>query len=1126
MKKSLTQRFSKPFFPSPKVFRTMKITLFLIAVSTFSLVASNSFSQNAKVNIDLENVTVKDVLLEVKKQTDCSFLYNNQELNDNKRMSIRANDRTVEDVLDIIIKNQNLAYTIENSVILIYKPDNTLIGNAPQQRGNTVSGTVKDTNGEPVIGVNVVEKGTTNGVVTDYDGNFSLSVGENAVLQFSYIGYITQEISMKGQPSLSSLSIVLREDHQALEEVVVVGYGVQKKVNLTGAISVVDEKTIQNRPLTSASQALQGVQGIYVNQSGAQPGKDASKIRVRGMGTIDTSTENKFNDPLVLVDGIPSSIEDVNPNDIANISVLKDAASSAIYGSRAANGVILITTKTGRKDEFTVQYNNLFGVQKVTYLPDAVWDPILFMKGWNEAYHNEGKATLYSDEVIREYQEGMKTNPYVYPETDWFDIAFNDAFTMEHNLRLSGGTEKLLLSMSLGYLDQDGVLIGTDNQKVTVNINGVATLGKLRAGVNLSGVYKNYNEPHLTAGTFMNYTMRSLPVFPEFLEDGTYGRSWLSTPGQNTFYNLTGHVKEGKNNHKETRILGSFFAEYQLPFNIDYKMTLGIKKFDEINRRFTPIVTTYHPKTHIAQHSSTEQTARTYSYNNIDPSFYQTLNWNENFSKNDITLLLGMSYEEFNKYNFNTSIQGFLDNSLTDLDAGSKNQTAVGAGERVKLLSYFGRANYVFNDRYLFEVNFRYDGSSRFAPDNRWGFFPSFSAGWRIDQEDFMSKADWLSNLKVRASWGELGNQEPAGLYRYVGTISLGQNSIFGNTINSGGAVRDAVDHNISWETTTITNIGFDFGFFNNSLSGTIEGFKKRTTDILRQVNIPSQIGNLKGPIRNIGTVDNTGFEASLSYRGSIDKFNYNIFGNLTYIKNKVVDIKGQEIINGRHIIKEGHPIDAFYLYICDGIFQSEEEIAQHATQSHNTAPGDLKFRDVNNDGKITEEDRVVTGNVIPDFTYSFGINMDYRGFGLNLFFQGVTGVNTYPTLNLAQPYNNGAGVTYEWLDKAWREDNRDKGFPRLLTANSGHDNYSKNNTFWLKDASYLRLKNINLSYTFPQHITEKMKIKGLRIFVNGENLLTFSGFKLFDPEKTLKGTNLYEYPSVKSYSAGLNLTF
>ncbi|MDR1092441.1 MAG: TonB-dependent receptor, partial [Prevotella sp.] len=983
----------------------MKIGLILLFSFTTGVFATELYSQTTNVSIKANNSTVKDIIQEIEKQTDFLFVYNPGEINLVRKVSVAAQDEKILSILSQVFDDTDVIYVIEGkNIVLLKRPI------VQQSDKKQITGKVTDSQGEPIIGVNVVEKGTSNGIITDFNGNFSLSIDNDAVLQFTYIGYISHEVNLRNISSSVPLSVVLREDLQALEEVVVVGYGVQKKVNLTGAISVVDDKVIQNRPLTNASQALQGVQGVYFTQAGTQPGKDAGTIRIRGVGTLNN------NDPLVLVDGISSSISDVNPNDIANISVLKDAASSAIYGSRAANGVILITTKTGNKDEFRIEYNNLFGVQQVTYLPDAVWNPILFMKGWNDAYENEGKALLYSDEIIKEYQEGIKTNPYVYPATNWFDIAFNDAFTMEHNIRMSGGSEKLLLSMSLGYLDQDGVLIGTDNQRLSININGVATIGNLRAGVNLSGIYKNYNEPHLTAPTFMNYTMRSLPVFTQFLENGSYGRSWLTTPGQNTFYNLTGHVNEGENNHKETRILGNLFAEYSFPFNIDYKMTFGIKKYDEINRIFTPIVTTYQPKTMVAQHSGTEQTARAYSYNNIDPSFYQTLNWSELYGKHDVSALFGMSYEEFNTFNFNTSIQGFLDNSLTDISTGSKNQTASGAGNKVKLLSYFGRVNYVYDNRYLLETNFRYDGSSRFAPKHRWGFFPSFSAGWRINQENFLKETDWLSNLKLRGSWGELGNQE-IGLYRYIGTIALGQNSIFGNTINSGGAVTTAIDPNITWETTTITNIGFDFGFWNNALSGTFEFFRKRTADILRTVNIPSQIGNLGGPTRNIGTVDNKGFEASLSYKGTIDKLDYNIYGNLTYVKNKVIDINDQEIINGRHIIKEGYPIDAYYLYICDGIFQSEEEVAQHATQSHNTKPGDIKFRDVDNDGKITEKDRVVTGNVIPKFTYSFGLNLDYHGLGLNVFFQGVSAVDTYPTSNLAQPYNNGAGVTYEWLD-------------------------------------------------------------------------------------------------------------
>ena len=1099
----------------PKIVRVMKLTCLLLCLSVCSMWASSSYAQVTTLSVDINNGSLVEVLETIEQQTDFNFFYNSKLINMNRKVSVNAKKTNVFAILNQIFNDTDVVYrVVDKDVILTVRENGQLLRNGTKK----VTGVVTDLRGEPVIGANVIEKGTTNGTVTDLNGAYSLEVPGNAILQISYIGYTPQEVKVNEQ---SVVNIKLAEDTQNIDEVVVVGYGVQKKVNLTGAISVLDEKTITNRPLTNSTQALQGVQGIYVNQAGGQPGKDAATIRIRGVGTLND------NDPLVLVDGVASSLADVNPSDIASISVLKDAASSAIYGSRAANGVVLVTTKTGKQGEFTVQYNNSFGVQKVTYLPDTVWDPILFMVGWNTAYKNEGKAQLYSDETIEEYRQGMKTNPYIYPATNWFDIAFNDAFTMEHNLRVSGGTEKLLMSLSVGYLDQDGVLIGTDNKKLSLNFNGTATIGNLKAGINVSGTFRNFNEPHLTAGTFMNYTMRSLPVMAQFTEDGLYGRSWLTTPGQNTFYNLTGHVNEGMNNHKQTRMLGNLFAEYTFPFNIKYKLTLAVNKYDEINRVLTPIVTTYQPKTNVAQHSASERTVKNYSNNNIDPSLFQTLSWDNTFAdKHDLSVLLGMSYEEFNEYDFSATAQGYLDNSLVDLDAGSKNYTAAGQGNKVKLLSYFGRLNYSFDNRYLLEANFRYDGSSRFAKGNRWGLFPSFSVGWRIDQEAFMANThNWLSNLKLRASWGELGNQQ-IGIYKYVGSISLGQNSIFGTTVQPGGAVTTAVDPNITWETTTITNAGLDFGFFNNSLSGSFEVFKKRTTDILRQVNLPSQVGNLGGPIRNIGTVDNTGVELGLNYHNHIGDLNYNLFANMTYIKNEVVDINGQEILSGRNIIKEGYPIDSYYLYICDGIFQSEEEIKNHATQSHNTAPGDLKFRDIDKDGEITEKDRVVTGSVVPDITYSFGLNLDYKGFGLNLFFQGVSGVKTYPTLNLAQPYNNGAGVTYEWLERAWTETNRDGGFPRLMTANSGHDNFAKNSTFWLRDASYLRLKNVQVSYTFPAKWLKPLHLKGLKLFVNGENLLTFSDFDLFDPEKTLKGTNLYEYPSVKSFTGGLNVTF
>lgn len=1089
--------------------RSLKITSLCLALSASSVYATTSELQTPTVTINVTQRQTKDVIKQIEEQSNYLFVYNTKKVKLDKTVSVNVTNQPVNEVLDKIFSGTNIEYVIQGKNILLQ------IKAAGSTQDRKITGTVVDESGMAIIGANILVKGTMNGTVTDIDGNFSLNVNDDDVLNITYIGYKSKELRVG---SKKNFSVTLQSDTEALEEVVVVGYGVQKKVNLTGAVSVVEAKSLSNRPLTNSTQALQGTQGLYVNQAGGQPGRDRATIRIRGVGTLNN------NDPLILVDGVASSLDDVNPNDIASVSVLKDAASSAIYGSRAANGVILVTTKKADKEGFTVQYNNNFGVQKVTYLPDAVWDPIAYMEGFNVAYRNEGQKPIYSDEMISEYREGMKTNPYVYPAQNWFDLVFKDAFMMEHNVRVAGGTEKLKTSVSIGYLDQKGVVIGTDNKKISLNFNSVATIGRLKTGINVSATYRNFNESHSGTGTFMNYTMRSAPIFAPYTEDGRYGRSWLVTPGQNVFYNMLAHIEEGKNNHKKTRALGSIFAEYTFPLGIQYKITLAANKTDEMKSVFTPVITTYQPKTLAPQSDREESSAANYSYNHIDPSVLQTLTWKGNFKKHEISSLLGMSYEEFNYYSFSGSAEGFLDNSLKDVNAGSKNFQASGYGERIKLLSYFGRLNYSFADRYLFEANFRVDGSSRFAPGNRWGVFPSFSAAWRINQESFMKNVDWISNLKLRASWGQLGNQE-IDLYQYVPTIALDYGNTFGTTVSPGGAVNAAVDPEISWETSSMVNVGIDFGLFNH-LNGTLEFFKKRTSDILRRVNLPGQVGNLSGPYRNIGTVDNTGIEFGLNYNNKIGDFNYNIYGNLTHVKNEVVDLKGQELYSGPRITKEGEAIDSYYLYECEGIFQSEDEIKKHAFQSNRTAPGDLKFKDLDGDGKITSDDRKVVSGVIPDLTYSFGFNLNYKGIGLNAFFQGVQGVSTLPKANLAAPYNNGASVTWDWLNKSWTEDNRDGGYPRLMRANSGHDNYSKNSTFWLKDASYLRLKNVQLSYTFPQHWLQKIHLRKLTVFVNAENLLTFSKFKESDPERTLTGGNLYQYPSVKSMSAGLNVTF
>lgn len=1099
-------------------FGIMVCALTILMYTPNELFANNTERfYNSKVTISLTNASLRTVFDKIEDQTGLVFMYNSADVKSVQNVSLNVESRPVNEVLDVALKGSPLSYKVNDKYVVVSKAATKNV----EVDQKTITGKVIDKAGNPISGVTVIIKNTSKGDITRDDGSYSLKVANGDVLSFTFMGYLPQDIALA--PTQSVVNVVLEEDVVKVDEVVVVGYGTQKRVNLTGAISVVDESSIENRPLTNATQALQGVQGVYVNQSGGQPGRDGATIRVRGQGTLND------NNPLVIVDGIPSSLDDVNPNDIASMSVLKDAASSAIYGSRAANGVILVTTKKAQSGEFSVSYNNYFGVQKVTYLPDAVWDPIKVMDGWNTALDNNGQARIYSPEIIQEYKDGMAKDPYVYPATNWFDIAFNNAFVQEHNARISGGTEKLQLSFSLGYLDQDGVMIGTDSKKVTFNFNGVAQISKrFKAGMTASGTYTNFNELHYGTSLAMNYLMRSLPFMPKTLEDGRYGRAWLTTPGQNTFSSIYANAIEGSNNNKRTRFLANVFAEYTFPLDIVYKINLGVNKYDAIQRVFTPLIEQYNPKTNVVQYANNiNKQSRSYDVNNIDPSVFQTLNWAKTFKeKHTLSAMFGVSYEEFNAYNFDGYSEGFLDNSLTDINAGSKNYMANGSGNVVKLMSYFGRINYDYKDKYLLEANFRVDGSSRFAPQNRYGFFPSFSAGWRIDQEKFMENAKWLSNLKLRGSWGQLGNQQ-IGIYQYVQTVSLGQDYPFGSNIASGGAVTGSVDPNITWEATTITNVGVDFGMFRNRLTGTVEFFKKRTNDILRTVNLPSQVGKLTGPTKNIGTVDNTGFEGALSWRDKVGDFNYQIGGSITYVKNQVVGLNGQEIYSGRHIIKEGYPIDSYYLYINDGIFQSNEEVANHPFQSNKTAAGDLKYVNVDDsDNVINEKDRVPMGNVIPKYTYSFNISADWKGLSLNAFFQGVAQVDTYPTANLATPYNNGAGVTYEWLENAWTPENRSTTHPRLMQSSNGHDNFGKPNSYWLRDASYLRLKNLQLSYTLPQRWSQALRTKNIRIFVNAENLWTISNFKIADPERTMKGGNLYEYPSVKSFTGGINLTF
>jgi TonB-linked SusC/RagA family outer membrane protein len=1102
--------------------RTSFLCLLLVAaLCPGGAAPTETHEQNSKITLKVENASIKEVLKEIEKRSDFTFFYNDQALDMERQVDLNVTNTEIKEVLAGILPD--CTYEMDKyRIILIPRT----LEEKRQDGGKLVTGAVMDADGEPLAGVNIFIKGTSTGIITDAGGQYVITVPDgDAVLTFSFIGFVSREITVGNR---TVIDVTLDEDVMALEEVVVVGYGTQKKVNLTGAISTINPKRLENRPITKATQALQGVQGVYVNQAGGQPGVDGATIRIRGQGTLNN------NDPLVLVNGIEYRLDAINPNDIESISVLKDAASSAIYGARAANGVILVKTKSGKKGAFTVDYNNYFGFQQATYLPDFVYDPILFMETRNRAQLNEGKLVPdYSQEVIDEYREGMKTDPYVYPVNNWLDIMYNNAFIMEQNIRFAGGDDKYSYSLSLGQGSQDGVLRGTGSEKYTLGLNTSAQINsRLKIGLNLHGQYQPYNIPVAGVANLVEMTYKAQAFHPTYLPDGRYADTFIRTPGHNIYRHPLALADEGYNRHTGQRLLANFSAEYRLPFDLIYNLRAGLSKYDYLHTRFAPDIYEYQVKTgaavRVVYDGVNTRHVLKEDQNNLDRTMFNTLEWGRMFNKtHDVKLLLGYSYEDFFASNFSARREGYLGNELYEPDAGSNNPVVGGTSSKSVLMSWFGRANYGYRDRYLLEANFRYDGSSRFARGNRWGLFPSFSGGWRLSEETFLKDVGWIDNLKLRLSWGQLGN-ERIDLFRYVDLMATGLNYPFNDSVTSGTAVTAYNDPNITWETTTMSNVGLDALLFGGKLDVTFELFNKRTSNILREVALPSQVGNLTGPVQNIGTVDNKGFELGLSFREQYRGLKYEVFGNLTHVKNEIVDLKGQTIIDGMFILKEGYPIDSYYMLHAIGIFQSQEEIDAGPEQTAATKPGYLKFEDTDNNGKVTEDDRQIRGGVIPKYTYTFGLNLAYRQFDLNAFFQGVSDVYTYGDRIGATPLWFGCGLPEAWVTDSWTPERGASATLPIITTYEGalNENF-RTNDFWLRDASYLRLKNVQLTYTLPHSLLRRTGvIKNLRVFVNAQNLFTLSGMKEFDPEKQLKGSTWYAYPSVKTFTGGINITF
>jgi len=1108
-----------------KMLKIMKLTTLLFFIALFQ-VSAKSYSQETKLSLKFENETLENVFSKIEANSEFSIFYKNDLIKNSKEVTGEFKDVLIINILDEVLKSENLTYNIKDKLIMIVPKDINKINISDQQQ-KSVSGKVTDQTGASVPGASVVIKGTTTGVITDNNGNYSLTnIPANAILQFSFVGMKMQEVKVGTQ---TSVNVSLTEESIGLEEVVAIGYGVQKRVNLTGSIATVDKKNLENRPITNSTMALQGATGVYVNQTSGRPGADAGTIRIRGIGTMSDAN------PLVLVDGIEYDLRDVNPSDIESISILKDAASSAIYGNRAANGVVLIKTKTGQKGSLKVDYNTYIGSQSIMQVPDnIVTNAVEYMEGKNRALTNEGKPIEYAQTLLDDYKAGVTagTDPWKYANTNWMNVMFKNAPIQEHNLRFSGGSERTIFSASLGYLDQDGILLNTYAKKYSININLASEVTKsVKIGANLMSNYWINTESGYTTndgngeGGLMGLIYRGLPMQAPLAKDGTYADQWVRVPGHNFFRNPYALAYEGSHTNKSQRTLASVYIEFKLPFNILYKVT-GSANLYFMNEKFAnPVINLTNTSTGVISPMGNIPARGVIqrNFNNLNLTNFHTLNWSKGIGDNALSALLGFSIETFESSNFSAQNQGYLGNELTELSAGSTNPLVSGTSAKSSLMSYFGRVNYGYKSKYLFEGNFRYDGSSRFSKGNQWGLFPSVSVGWRINEEGFMKDIKQISNLKFRASWGQLGNQMIA-LFSYVDAVSIGQNYNFNNTVVSGAAITSVSDPKISWETTTMTNIGLDGGLFNNSLTFGIDVFNNLTTGILRQIQIPAQVGNLGGPFKNIGSVSNKGFEISGQYSNRIGQVKYNLGGNLMRVKNNVENLNGQIYYTGNRITKEGDPIDSFFGLEAIGIFKSVEEVASSPVQNSITRPGDLKFKDLDGNKIIDNNDRKVIGSVIPSYTYGFNLGVEYKNFELTAFFQGVSGLNTIYTGNLSKPYNNGAGVTRNWLTDSWTPENPDAKLP-ILTTGSGNPFNFQTSSFWVSNASYLRMKNIQLSYNFPVNLIKHVGLNSLKIYANALNYLTFSKFKLTDPERLLTKDGV-DYPNAKTLTLGVNLSF
>lgn len=1009
-----------------------------------------------------------------------------------------------------------------------------------------LKGSVMDANNEPVIGASVLEKGTTNGIVTDFDGNFTLSVNSKSTLVFSYVGYVTQEIPLNGR---HTLKVVMKEDALMLEETVVIGYGVMKKSDMTGAISSVDVEELSKRTTTNPAEALQGkIAGVNIQKAGGNAGAGV-QVKIRGVKTFGS------NEPLYIIDGFPGDIENVNPQDIASMEVLKDGAAAAIYGSVAANGVVIITTKNGKKGETKVDFSTYLSVTEVAKQLDLL-NAEEYKSVHKQMYENWNKQKPGEAVTLPDYI-GKNTGV----NTDWQDQMLRSGLAQNYMMSVRGGSETAQYSISYNHADEKGIFLGNDFRQDNARLKLFMKKGIFDFDANVAFKFTDSKQPQ--------YSIKELymisPLVPVYDEKNEYGFGLTNFDGIPNNRNVMADQHYEKATNKRYHTTANIAVTMNFTNWLSFKTSYAYR--GEHQRE------TYHTPQYVADMKA----KRDYPYNSETSGYWEehvwdnVLNFNKSFDKHSINAMVGSSINT-RRYTWNsvgvegkTTVYkvedgklvssdipgGFLDQSFSTIDAG-KGGTYEGSGSKwdYNRASFFGRLNYNYNNRYLLQATVRYDGSSKFGEDNRWGCFPSVALGWRISEENFFPKDIALNNLKLRASWGRLGNENALGYYDFLALISTYNNKyqgyVKGNGDNAwaGSIARSLENRSLKWETTDTKNIGLDFGFFNSKLSGALNYYHNQTEELLITRALPPSAG-LNNPILNVGEIRNSGFELELNWSDKINDFEYNIGLNMSTTDNEVVSLAdANQVLYGEGLkygsehfptqTRVGKPIGAFYLYRTGGLFQSDAEASAYKNSKGEAyqpeaRAGDLKFIDINGDGSIDDQDKEYCGSGIPSFEANLNLSASYKGFDFSAVIGSAWGHELYNgNKYFYEGMNSGSNLLSSTLD-AWTPTNTKTDVPRAIYQDP-NGNMKESDRF-LESGDFIRLRQVQLGYTLPKTLMSQVSIEKLRFYVSGENLLTWTNYSGIDPEFSRTsvlntGIDKLIYPFTRSFTVGAQLTF